>query len=426
MILIKGGTLLTLTERGVIDAGDVEIDGSRISYVGKTKKQDSEFEKVINASGFFVMPGLVNTHTHLAMVLMRGIADDVPLQKWLNNAIFPIESKLGKDDIYFGSLLALIESIKSGVTTVADFYFHMDAVAKSVKETGARANLGFGLASKFDMDTVKLKIAEKFVNQYNNTENGRILASFAPHAPYTCTIKFLKAISKRAKEMGVLVHTHLHETEKEIVDFKKLHGKTPIQKLYEEGFFNAKVNAAHCVYMEEDDYKILKENNAGVALNPQSNLKLGSGIPDIPAMLKYNLSMGIGTDGASSNNNLALIEDMRLVSFLAKGSSRNPELLNAEKVLKMATVNGARNIGFKKLGLIKEGFLADIILIDKNSANLLPNTNPYSLVAYSMYPGDVDTVIINGKIVMQNKKLLTIDEGAVKKEIVKFSKKITL
>lgn len=426
MILIKGGTLLTLTEHGIINPGDIVVDGSRISYIGNSKKHDSKFDKVIDASNFFVMPGFVNTHTHLAMTLMRGVADDIPLQKWLKDAIFPIEAKLKPDDVYFGSMLGLIESIKSGVTTVADFYFHMDSVARAVKEIGARANLGIGLASKFDMDTVKLKLAEEFINRHNNTEEGRILASFAPHAPYTCTLNFLKAISKRAKKMGVLVHTHLHETEKEITDFKKLHGKTPIQKLYEEGFFEAKVNAAHCVFMEDSDYKILKENNVGVALNPQSNLKLGSGIPDIPEMLKHKLLLGIGTDGAASNNNLSLLEDARLVSLLAKGISRNSELLNAEELLKMATLQGARNIGFDNLGLLKEGFLADIILIDKNSINLMPNTKPYSLVAYSMYPGDVDTVIINGKVVMQNKKLLTIDEGAIKKEVTKISKKITL
>ncbi len=424
MILVKGGTLLTLTEQGIIDAGDIVIDGSRIFYIGNSKNYDIKFDEVIDASNFFVMPGFVNTHTHLAMVLMRGAADDIALHKWLNDVIFPIESRLTPEDVYFGSLLALIESIKSGVTTVADFYFHMESSAKAVQEIGARANLGLGLTSKFDMDTVKLKLAEKFVSRYNDTADGRILASFAPHSPYTCTLKFLKAVSKRAKEMGVLVHTHLHETEKEIIDFKKLYGKTPIQRLEKEGFFEAKVNTAHCVFLDEEDYKILKENNVGVALNPQSNLKLGSGIPDIPKMLERGLSLGIGTDGAASNNNLALIEDMRLVSFLAKGISKNPELLSAEQLLRMATVQGAKNIGFENLGLLKKGFLADIILIDKQNANLMPNTNPYSLIAYSMYPGNVDTVIINGKVVMRNKKILTIDEKAVKKEISKLAHRI--
>ncbi len=422
MILVKNGTIIA--ENGIIDAGDVVIDVSRISYVGKSKQHREKFDKIIDASNFLVMPGFVNTHTHLAMTLMRGISDDVPLQKWLNEIIFPIEAKLTGKEVYIGTLLAAIESVKSGVTTVADFYFHMEDAAKAVKEAGIRANLGFGLTSKFDMDTLKLKLAEKFIEKYNNTENGRILASFAPHAPYTCTLKFMKAISERAREMNVIVHTHLHETEKEIADFKREYGKTSIQKLEELGFFKAKVNAAHCVYMDDADYKILKENNSGIALNPQSNLKLGSGIPDIPKMLEYDLNLGIGTDGASSNNNLALIEDMRLASFLTKGVSRNPELLPAKKLLEMATVTGAKNIGFEDVGAIKEGYKADIILIDKNAPNLTPFTDPYSMVAYAMEPGNVHTVIIDGKIVMENRKILTIDEEKIKKEAVKLIKKL--
>ena len=423
MILIKNGTILTL-EGNEFFTGDLAIKDSRIFYVGKSKKWDVEFDTVIDGTDFIVMPGFVNTHTHLAMVLMRGIADDIELHKWLNDVIFPIEGKLTKDDVYFGSLLASIESIKSGVTTVADFYFHMDAVFNAVKETGIRANLGFGLASKFDFDTIKLKVATDFVKKYNGLEDGRILASFAPHAPYTCTLKFMEAIAKRAKEMGVLVHTHLHETEKEIVDFKKQYGTTPIQKLASVGFFDAKVNAAHCVYISAEDYKILKEHNVGVALNPQSNLKLGSGIPDVPEMLKYELNLGVGTDGASSNNNLILLEDMRLVSFLAKGLSRNPQLLPADELLRIATVSGAKNIGFSDVGLLKEGYKADVILINKNSETLTPFTNPHSLVAYSMKPGDVDTVIINGKLVMQHRKVLTVDEETVKKEVRKHYKRL--
>ncbi len=422
MILIRNGTILA--ENGIISAGDVVISGSRISYVGKKTKHKESFKKIIDASDFLIMPGFVNTHTHLAMTLMRGISDDVPLHKWLNEIIFPIEGKLTKEDVYIGTLLAAIESIKSGVTTVADFYFHMDYAAKAVKESGIRANLGFGLASKFDMDTLKLKLAERFVEKFHNTEDGRILASFAPHAPYTCTLKFMKAISKSAKETGVIVHTHLHETEKEITDYKRKYGMTPIQKLEKEGFFEAKVNAAHCVYLEEEDYKILRKHKVGIALNPQSNLKLGSGIPNIPEMIKHNLKLGIGTDGASSNNNLALIEDVRLVSFLAKGVSRNPELLPAKELIRMATVQGAENIGFNDVGILKEGYRADIVLIGKNAANLTPFTDPYSLVAYSMEPGNVSTVIINGKLVMEDRKILTIDEDAVKRDAAKILKRI--
>ncbi len=415
-MLIRNGTILTLTEKGTIKNGDLVVKGSDIIYVGEKKRWREQFNTIIDASNCIVMPGFVNAHTHLSMSLMRGIADDVSLQSWLSDVIFPVEAKLTPEDVYIGALLATIESIHTGVTTVGDFYFHMDKVAQAVKESGIRANLGFGLASKFDMDTVKLKLAEHFVNRFHNTEDGRILASFAPHAPYTCTLKFLKAISKDAKSMGVIVHTHLHETKKEIADFKKQYNMTPIEKLDRMNFFDAKVNAAHCVWMNDNDIKILKSHNVGVTLNPQSNLKLGSGIPDIGKMYRAGLSLSVGTDGAASNNNLALIEDARLASFLAKGTALNPELINAEELLKMATVNGAKNLGFNDVGLLKEGYKADVILINTDKPNLTPFTDPYSLIAYSMYPTDVDTVIINGKIVMQNKEVVTLNEKDVLKE----------
>jgi len=416
MILIRNGTFLTLAEKDIIKEGDLAIKDSNIAYIGPKKKWKEQFDTVIDAKNHIVMPGFVNAHTHLAMTLMRGIADDIPLQKWLFDVIFPIENKLTPKDVYFGSLLATIESIRAGVTTVADFYLYMEKSAQAVKESGIRANLGFGLASKFDMDSIKLKIAEKFIKRFHNTENGRVLASFAPHSPYTCTLKFLKAISVQAKEMGVIVHTHLHETDKEIREFKQKYGLTPIEKLNTIGFFKAKVNAAHCVWVEDNDINILKNNNTGVTLNPQSNLKLGSGIPPVDRLYDASLSLSIGTDGAASNNNLALIEDARLVSLLAKGVSLNPTLINTKEVLKMATVNGARNLGFNDVGLLKEGYKADIILIDTKKPHLTPFTDPYSLVAYSMYPTDVDTVIINGKIIMKDKKILTIDEADILKE----------
>ncbi|MCD6106769.1 MAG: amidohydrolase [Caldisericaceae bacterium] len=416
MILIRNGTFLTLTEKNVIQKGDLAIKDSLIYYIGPQKEWKDKFDTVIDAKNYIVMPGFVNAHTHLAMTLMRGIADDLPLQKWLFDTIFPIENKLTERDVYFGSLLGIVESIRAGVTTVADFYFRMEKSAQAVKESGIRANLGFGLASKIGTDTLKLKAAEKFINKWQESENGRILASFAPHAPYTCTLQFLKAISNQARKMNVLVQTHLHETKEKVEEFKKKYVITPIEKLDAIGFFNTKVNAAHCIWINDNDINILRNNNVGVTLNPQSNLKIGAGIPLINKMHNAGLTISIGTDGAASNNNLALIEDARLTSFLAKGTSLNPELLNAKELLKMATVNGAKNLGFNDVGLLKEGYKADIILIDTKKPHLTPFTDPYSLVAYSMYPSDVDTVLVDGKIVMKNKEILTVDEDNILKE----------
>ena len=417
MILIKNGLILTLDKNDqIIPNGDVVLNNSIIQYVGPSKERKEGFESIIDASNHIIMPGFVNAHTHLAMTLMRGIADDLPLKKWLNEVIFPIEDKLTKEDVYYGTLLALIESIRTGTTTITDFYFYEDAAFKAIKESGMRANIGFSYASKPHMNNLILTRAKNFFDKHNNSEDERIMVSLAPHSPYTCNLKLLKETSILAQKLGAVVQIHLHETKKEVDDYIKKYGKTPIEKLEEIGFFNVKVNAAHCVWMNENDIKILKKNNVGVTVNPQSNLKLASGIPDIARLIRNGITVSVGTDGAASNNNLALLEDMRLTSLLAKGVSLNPSELNAFETLRLATVNGAENLGFNNVGLIKEGFKADLILIDITKANLMPLTDPYSLVAYSMYPEDVDTVIINGKIVMENKKILTINESFVKEK----------
>jgi 5-methylthioadenosine/S-adenosylhomocysteine deaminase len=417
MILIKNGLILTLDKNNqIIQNGDVVLNNSIIQYVGPSKERKEGFESIIDASNHIIMPGFVNAHTHLAMTLMRGIADDLPLKQWLNEVIFPIEDKLTKEDVYYGTLLALIESIRTGTTTITDFYFYEDAAFKAIKESGMRANIGFSYASKPHINNLILTSAKNFFDKYNNSEDERIMVSLAPHSPYTCNLKLLKETSILAQKLGAVVQIHLHETKKEVDEYIKKYGKTPIEKLEEIGFFNIKVNAAHCVWMNENDIKILKKNNVGVTVNPQSNLKLASGIPDIARLIRNGITVSVGTDGAASNNNLALLEDMRLTSLLAKGVSLNPSELNAFETLRLATVNGAENLGFNNVGLIKEGFKADLILIDTTKANLMPLTDPYSLVAYSMYPEDVDTVIINGKIVMENKKILTINESFVKEK----------
>ena len=425
MILIKNGIILTLENEQIIEQGDIVLKGSIIQYAGSSKNWKENFDRTIDASNHIVIPGFVNAHTHLAMTLMRGIADDLPLKTWLDEIIFPIESKLSKDDVYYGTLLALVESIRTGTTTITDFYFYEEEAYKAIKESGMRANIGFSYASKPHMDNLILNRARNFFEKYNNGEDGRIMVSLAPHSPYTCDLKLLKETGALAQKLKASVQIHLHETKKEVEDYRKKYGKTPIEKLEEIGFFNAKVNAAHCVWVSENDIKILKENNVGITINPQSNLKLGSGIPDIARLIDNDITVSVGTDGAASNNNLAIIEDIRLASLLAKGVSLNPSELNAFQTLRLATVNGAKNLGFNDVGLIKEGYKGDLILIDTSKANLMPLTDPHSLVAYSMYPEDVDTVIINGKIVMENKKILTIDEGFVKEKFKESYKRIS-
>lgn len=425
MILIKNVTALTLVTSKVLRNADILIEKDKIVYVGPTKDHKRKFEKVIDGSGFLALPGFVNTHSHLAMTLMRGYGEGCSLQSWLNDFIYPIEEKLTEDDIYFGTLLALIESVKTGSTTVSDFYIFPHKSVQAVKEVGLRANIGFSLASKPGLDLLLLKKAEGFVNKFNGIENGRLLASFAPHAPYSCTVKLLKETAKVASEMDSIVQIHLHETKKEIIDYKKIHKVSPIEKLEEIDFFKAQVLAAHCIHVSESEIKILKDNNVGISVNPQSNLKLGSGIPMVDKLFKEDLKISVGTDGPSSNNNLSILEDLRLIALLAKGTSMEPDLIKPLEALRIGTVNGAINLGFKNVGLLKEGFKADLILVNKNNVNFMPETDYLSHVIYSMYPTDVDYMFVDGNLIMENKKLTTIDEDEVKREFQKHHKRLS-
>jgi len=425
MILIKNVTAITLVTGKVLRNADILIEKDKIVYVGTTKEHKRKFEKVIDGSSFLALPGFVNTHSHLAMTLMRGYGEGCSLQNWLNYFIYPIEEKLTEDDIYFGTLLALIESVKTGSTTVSDFYIFPHKSVQAVKEVGFRANIGFSLASKPGLDLLLLKKAEDFVSKFNGIENGRLLASFATHAPYSCTVRLLKETAKVASNMDSIIQIHLHETKKEITDYKKLHHVSPIEKLEEIDFFKAQVLAAHCVHVSESEIKVLKDNKVGISLNPQSNLKLGSGIPMVDKLFKEHLKISVGTDGPSSNNNLSILEDLRLIALLAKGTSMEPDLIKPLEALRIGTVNGAINLGFKNVGLLKEGFKADLILVDKNNVNFMPETDYLSHVIYSMYPTDVDYMLVDGNLIMENKKLITIDEEEVKREFQKHHKKFS-
>lgn len=424
MILIENATIITLQSEKVLKDSDLVISGDRIIYIGPKKSYEFTFEKTIDGTNFIVMPGFANTHSHLAMTFFRGYGDDLPLKKWLFNYIFPVEELLTEEHIYYGTLIACIESIRTGTTTLSDFYMMPEKSIKAIKEAGLRANVGYAFASKPVLNRITLKKAEKFFNDFNGIENNRILASLAPHATYTCTNTLLSETSKLAQNIGALIQIHLHETREEVEDYKKKNGKTPILKLNEIGFFNAKVLASHCVHITDEETKVLKDNKVGVSVNPQSNLKLGSGIPKINSLLREGIKLSIGTDGPSSNNNLSVLEDLRLTSLLAKGLSENPEVLNSFEALKIGTVNGEENLGFKDIGVLKEGYKADLIMINKKKTNFMPETDYLSHVVYSMFPADVEYVIVDGKLIMEMGKILTLDEEIVKREFLKLSKEL--
>jgi len=418
-ILIKNASILSFDNGGELSCfeGDIFVKGDIIENVGR--ELNVEADVVIDGKDKAAVPGFVNAHTHAAMTLFRGYADDMSLDIWLNEKIWPVEAKLTPEDVYWGVKLAVLEMIKGGITAYGDMYFFMDEEAEAVKEAGIRASLSVGLIAVSGDPSKKLKEAENFVARWNGEAEGRITAMFGPHAPYTCPPDFLKEVVSAAEQYGVGIHTHLAETKKEVEDIYKLYGKSPVEVYEEAGVLDLHVLAAHCVHLTSKDIEILKNNGVFVVHNPQSNLKLGSGVAPVPEMLKRGISVALGTDGAASNNNLDIFEEMRTAALLHKGVNCNPTLVTASEAVKMATLWGAEALGLKNVGRIEPGKKADIVLLDFNAPHLQPKIDNLAHIVYSAGSADVDTVIIDGKIVMRDREVLTLDEERIFQEVQK-------
>jgi len=387
---------------------NIYIVDNRIADI--SEREYPEADMIIDGTNMVALPGLINAHTHAAMTLFRGMADDIPLDTWLNNTIWPAEEKLTPEDVYWGVKLSLIEMIKSGTTAFADMYFMMEETAKAVIESGIRASLSVGMISiDRDEDEILMK-AKDFIHKWNGTAEGRITAMYGPHAPYTCTPDFLRAVSVEAKKDAVGIHIHLSETKKETEDIREQYGLTPVELCAEAGLFDVHVLAAHCVHLTKRDIEILAEGNAAVAHNPESNLKLGSGVAPVPAMLRQGVAVALGTDGAASNNNLNLLEEMHVAALLHKGIYLDPTVVTASDALRMATVNGAYALGLKDTGVLKPGCKADLILMDFDQAHLTPRWDTLSHIAYSASSADIKTMIVDGQLIMKDRQILTLDE----------------
>jgi len=405
----------------VIKNGYIIINNGIIEKINKMKEIQQEnkkqFDKIIDAEDKVAIPGLINTHTHSSMTLLRGYADDLPLKEWLEKKIWPFESRLRKDDFYWGTKLAILEMIKTGTTTFSDMYFSMDEIAKAVKETGIRAVLSEGLIEENDGEK-GLQNSIRFAKEWNNKANGRIKTMLAPHSPYTCSREYLKRIVNKADEIGVPIHTHLAETENEVKITKEKYGKSPTKFLEDVNFFSVPILAAHCIYLDESDMEILAENNVGVAHNPLSNMKLGSGIANITKLIDKGINVGLGTDGVASNNNLDLFEEAKIAAYLQKVDKKDPSLINTNDLLKMLTINGAKVLGIDNLGKLKEKYIADLVLLDINkSSYFYPHHNNLSNIFYSSNSNSVNTVIIDGKVVLEDGNLLTMEENKVFQEV---------
>ena len=378
---------------------------------------EGNVDKIIDAEGKILLPGLINTHTHLSMTLFRGLADDLSLDSWLNDHIWPMEANLNGDYCYIGALLGAVELIKSGTTTFSDMYFYMEDVARAVEDAGIRAVLSYGMIDFGDAEKREAEIEEnlQLFKSCNGMADGRIKVFFGPHSPYTASEDLLIKVRELADEYNMGIHIHVSETEKEINDSLDEKGLRPFEYLEKIGFLGPDVVAAHCVWLSDDEIEIIKKHDVKVSHNPCSNMKLASGIAPVSKLIENDICVSIGTDGASSNNNLDLIEELKTASLLQKVSTLDPKVLTSDEAITMATIKGAEALGLEnEIGSIEVGKKADIILIDTNSANMVPDSSSLSSnVIYSANGSNVDTTICNGKILMENKKLTVLDEQEI-------------
>ena len=414
-ILIKNCDYWTGGEKTL--QGSIGISDKKIKWLGTEPPSNWQPDKVIDGKNKLALPGFVNTHNHAAMTLFRSYADDLVLQDWLENKIWPIEAKLTGKDVYWGTELAIAEMIRFGTTSFCDMYFFMDDVAHAVEESGMRAVLCRGITGFSPADDIKLVESEEFFNNWQKKADGRIEVWLGPHAPYTCPPEYLKKVSALAEKLDANIHIHLAETKKEVDDCLAAHQATPIELMKQVGLFDHTVLAAHCVHLSENDMDIIAEKNVRVAHNPGSNLKLASGIAPIPELLKRNVTIGLGTDGASSNNNLDMLEEIRLSALLHKNNTGNPTVLPAHQALFLGTLGGAQALGWQNdLGSLEVGKKADVILLDMSEAHWYPTHNLISTLVYSAQSSDVSDVIVDGKILLENREYKTLDIEKIKHE----------
>ena len=373
--------------------------------------------KIIDAEGKILLPGLINTHTHLSMTLFRGLADDLSLDSWLNDHIWPMEANLNGDYCYIGALLGAVELIKSGTTTFSDMYFYMEDVARAVDDAGIRAVLSYGMIDFGDAERRENEIREnlELFKACNGMADGRIKVFLGPHSPYTASEELLVKVRELADEYNMGIHIHVSETQKEINDSMEERGIRPFEYLEKIGLLGPDVVAAHCVWLSDEEIEIIKKHDVKVSHNPCSNMKLASGVAPVSKLMEKGVCVSIGTDGASSNNNLDLIEELKTASLLQKVSTLDPKVVSSDEAIQMATIRGAEALGLdSQIGSIEVGKKADLILIDTNAANMTPDSsNITSNIVYSANGSNVDTTICNGKILMENKKLTVLDEDEI-------------
>ena len=416
-ILIRGGTLLTMSQAmEIVHNPIIGIRDGKILFIDRPGRSTAPIraKETLDASHSIVMPGLVNTHTHLPMVFFRGLADDLPLMDWLNNHIFPAEAKhVNREMVYTGSLLAIAEMILTGTTTFCDGYFYESSVAQAAIDAGMRAVTAQGFidspAGGNDTLSRNIEIAERFIDKWRG-KSGLLTPALFCHSPYTCSPDTLKEVKKVSRGAKVPYIVHLAETRDEVRIIRERYGVSPVMHLEKSGVLDNATIAVHCVWLEEKDLEMLAERGVKVSHNPESNMKLASGVAPVPDMLGKGISVGLGTDGSASNNDMDLFTEMDTAAKIHKVFRGDPTVMDAITVLKMATIGGARVLNLAdRIGSVEAGKDADIILVDTRKPHLTPLYNCYSQLVYAANGADVSTVIINGKVVLKERRFPGLD-----------------
>ena len=431
-LIVSGGTVVTMdAARSILPNGSVAVRGDSIVAVGPRAEIEGRYKsaQVIDARGALVLPGFINGHTHVPMTLFRGLHDDVTLNDWLYKYIFPAEAKnVNEDFVRWGTRLAAAEQIRAGVTTFADMYYFEDAVAEETKAAGMRGVLGETFidfpAPDNKSEAQMLAYTEKFLNRWQG--DALIQAAPAPHSIYTCSKKTLQDAAALARKYHAPILIHLAEMKKEWDDSEKEHGMSPVAYLNSIGVLGPDVVAAHCIFVDAADEKLLAEKQVGCIHNPSSNMMIASGVSPVPDIRAAGVAVGLGTDGpAGSNNDLDLMEEIDLAAKLAKITRMNPLALNAKSVVEMATIEGARALHMEKeIGSLEAGKKADVVLISLEEPNAVPMYDIYAQIAYSLKGSDVETVIIGGRVVMRDRKLLTVNEPQVLEKAREYGKSV--
>ena len=425
-ILFKNANILTMENDSIMENAYLGTKGKEIAFVGYDVPADYKYDKVVDICGKLIMPSFSNAHCHTAMTILRSYSEGYSLQKWLNEKIFPIEDKLEGNEIYWGTMLGISEMLKFGTTLVNDCYYFMEDAVKAYREAGFNANVSrcvMNFENKEDYsDDYRMKECVDLYKKYNGCDEDLIRVEMFPHAVYTCEYNYLKYTADIAKKYNMPITSHLSENETEVLDCIKKYGKTPVEIYKETGLLDDITLMAHCVHLKDSDLPYLKGHY--IAHNPKSNLKLGSGIADIHKYLKNGINIAIGTDGASSNNNLNMISELNYAAMLMCNKNSDPSLVSPFEILKMATVNGAKAMRRDKKGILKEGYDADFIILKTDEIYHYPNHNIINNIVYASTGCEVETTVANGKILYDKGEYTTIDIEKTKYEILKIKEKI--